>query len=124
FSNGLGLAYYAFCPPSEQQMLRAMVGDSERQLLSNREAGWLDWRVSQAKEHGYAMRDPITEPQNSGTIAVPIMVNNRVAATIGITYFRRGVTDAQLERYGHALRRTANAIAGQIASIDELSEPL
>jgi len=124
FSNGLGLAYYAFCPPSEQQMLLAMVGDSERELLNSREAGWLEWRVSQAKQLGYAMRDPITEPLNSGTIAVPIMANDRVAATIGITYFRRAVRKTQLERYGTALKTTADAIARQIASIDELSEPL
>lgn len=121
FSNGLGLAYYAFCPESERGMLTAMVGDLESDLLSNREDGWLDWRVRRAQEQGFAMRDPGTEPTNSGTIAVPIMVEDRVLATIGLTYFRRAVSDGDMANYVRALQRTASAISAQIASLEALA---
>ena len=89
-------------------------------LLSSREKGWLEWRVKRARERGFADRDPGTEPRNSGTIAVPIMLDERVAATIGITYFRRGVSAADAARYVQALKRTATAIAKQIVSLERV----
>jgi IclR family mhp operon transcriptional activator len=52
FSNALGLAYYAFCPESERQMLRTMIGGREDALLDEREKGWLEWRVQRAREQG------------------------------------------------------------------------
>lgn len=122
FSNGLGLAYYAFCPETERQMLRAMVGAQEDALLRSRESGWLEWRVERARSLGYADRDPGTEPRNSGTLAVPIMSGDRVAATIGLTYFRRAVSADDVGRYISALRRTAAAIEKQIASLESVGE--
>ncbi|WP_169798339.1 helix-turn-helix domain-containing protein [Sphingomonas soli] len=118
FSSALGMAYYAFCPESERRMLRKMVGDTEDALLKGREKGWLEWRVQRAREQGYAERDPGTEPRNSGTIAVPIMKGDRVAATIGLTFFRRGVQEDDTVRYVAALRRTALAIEHQMASFE------
>jgi len=121
-ANALGLAYYAFCPETERQMLRTMVGGREDELLGIRERGWLEWRVEQARAQGYAERDPGTEPRNSATLAVPIMIGERVAATIGITYFRRAVSVEDRARYIVALRRTAGAIERQIASLEPDSQ--
>jgi IclR family mhp operon transcriptional activator len=121
FSNGLGLAYYAFCPETERQMLRSMVGENEDALLGERERGWIEWRVQRARELGYAERDPGTEPRNSATLAVPIMAGERVAATIGLTYFRRAVSADDVVRYVAALRRTAGAIERQIAVLENVS---
>jgi IclR family transcriptional regulator, mhp operon transcriptional activator len=121
FSNALGLAYYAFCPEAEQQMLRAMIGNCENELLASRESDWLEWRVRRAREQGYAIRDPRTEPRNSGTIAVPIMNGDRVAATIGLTYFKRAVTEGDADRYVSALQKTAAAVEAQIASLEVVS---
>ncbi len=118
FSNALGLAYYAFCPDSERQMLLALAGDREQSLLAERERGWLDWRVQRAQALGYATRDPWQEPRNSGTIAVPIMAGDQVMATIGLTYFKRAVSDQDLEGYGATLKQTARAIAAQIVSLE------
>lgn len=118
FSNALGLAYYAFCPESERKMLRTMIGEREDALLDQREKGWLEWRVERAREQGYAERDPGTEPRNSGTIAVPIMKGERVAATIGLTFFRRAVSPEDTARYVAALRGTATGIERQIASLE------
>lgn len=118
FSNALGLAYYAFCPESERKMLRAMVGEREDALLGEREKDWIEWRVQCAREQGYAERDPGTEPRNSGTIAVPIMKGERVAGTIGLTFFRRGVSQDDTARYAAALRRTALSIERQITSLE------
>lgn len=120
-SNALGLAYYAFCPESERQMLRTMIGEREDALLGERETGWLEWRVQRAREQGYTERDPGTEPRNSGTVAVPIMAGERVAATIGLTYFRRAVSPEDTARYVTALRRTAKGIERQIASLESVT---
>ncbi len=122
FSNALGLAYFAFCPESEREMLRAMAFDRERELLATREQGWLDWRVKRARELGYAERDPGTEPRNSGTIAVPIKSGDRVAATIGLTFFKRAVSTEDAARYANALQRTAVAVEAQIISLKELGD--
>lgn len=117
FSNALGLAYFAFCPEAERQILLSMASDSDTALLADREPGWLDRRVSTARELGYAVRDARTEPRNSGTMAVPIMVGDRVAATIGLTYFRRAVSNEDAEIYAAALKRTAVSVQEQIVSL-------
>jgi IclR family mhp operon transcriptional activator len=121
FSNGLGLAYYAFCPEAERQMLRAMIGDREDELLASREPDWLEGRVRRAQEQGFATRDPRMEPRNSGTIAVPIMRGDRVAATIGLTYFRKAVSKEDASLYVAALQRTAVAVEQQIVSLEGVS---
>ncbi|WP_414902108.1 DNA-binding transcriptional regulator [Sphingomonas flavalba] len=118
FSNALGLAYYAFCPDSERRMLRNLAYEREADLLASRESGWLEWRVERARSQGYAERDPGTEPRNSGTLAVPIMIGDRVAAAIGLTFFRRAVSPDDARRYVVALQRTAAAIARQIGSLE------
>jgi len=122
FASGLGLAYYAFCPEVEREMLLAMVADKERALLESREPGWLDWRVQEARERGYATRDPRAEPRNSSTIAVPIMVGDRVTATIGLTFFRKAVGAEDAARYVAALRRTARAVEEQILRLGEVAD--
>lgn len=122
FSNALGMAYFAFCPEAEQQMLLSMADDRDKALLASREPGWLDWRIKSALELGYAVRDARTEPRNSGTIAVPIMTGDRVAATIGLTYFRRAVTRDDASVYAAALQRTALSVQEQIVSLASVGE--
>jgi len=116
FGNALGLAYYAFCPEAERESLFAMVAEKERALLESRETKWLEWRVKQAQDRGYAVRDPRMEPRNSATIAVPIMSGERVAATIGLTYFKKAVSNEVAVRFVTSLRNTAAAVEKQIAS--------
>ena len=52
--------------------------------------------VRSTRSRGFAERDPNVEPRNSGTIAVPIMTNGVVLATLGLTYFRSAVRRSTL----------------------------
>ena len=52
--------------------------------------------VRSTRSRGFAERDPNLEPTNSGTIAVPIMTNGVVLATLGRTYFRSAVQRSTL----------------------------
>ncbi len=122
FANALGLAYYAFSTEAERDMLLAMVADKERDLLVSREDGWLEGRVQQARARGYAVRDPRTEPRNSATIAVPIMHGDRVAATIGLTFFRKAVSAEDAELYVAALKRTAAMVGEQIVRLEDVGD--
>jgi IclR family mhp operon transcriptional activator len=113
-SRALGLAYFAFCPESEQAFLLRQLDPGDLALLAEREEGWLDQRVRRARTSGFAQRDPGVEPRNSNTVAVPIMVKDRVAATLGLTYFRAGASDHDISEFVTALQSTAREIAAQI----------
>lgn len=116
-SRALGLAYFAFCPDSERKLLLRQLDDGDRALLDERESGWLDWRVGTARQHGFAQRDPGVEPRNSDTVAVPIMVRGRVAATIGLTYFRVGASDGDVATFASALTTAAAEIGSRIEQL-------
>jgi IclR family mhp operon transcriptional activator len=92
-SRALGRAYLAYCPTEERQLLVLMLGASvhpeDRPANLARAVQQL---VRSTRARGYAERDPNVEPRNSGTIAVPIMVDGQVLATLGLTYFRSAVS--------------------------------
>jgi IclR family mhp operon transcriptional activator len=119
-SRALGLAYFAFCPESEGAFLLRQLDPGDVALLAEREAGWLDQRVRRARAAGFAQRDPGVEPRNSDTVAVPIMVKERVAGTLGLTYFRAGASDRDIVEFVGALQSTAREISAQI---ERLSPP-
>lgn len=116
-SRALGLAHFAFCPPHEQALLLRQLDDGDRALLRDRETSWLSRRVEQARSQGYTQRDPGVEPRNSDTVAVPIMVRERVAATIGLTYFRVGASDADVATFASSLRAAASEIGERIEQL-------
>jgi IclR family transcriptional regulator, mhp operon transcriptional activator len=91
-SRALGRAYLAYCPPEERRllvrMLSASVNAEDRPENVVRAVRHL---VRATRSRGFAERDPNVEPRNSGTIAVPIMANTVVLATLGLTYFRSAV---------------------------------
>ena len=117
-SRALGLAHFAFSPDAERRLLLRQLDEGDRALLQQRESGWLEWRVDAARRQGYAQRDPGVEPRNSDTVAVPIRVRGRVAATIGLTYFRVGASDGDVATFVSALQ-TASAEIGE--RIEQLS---
>lgn len=116
-SRALGLAYFAFCPADEQAFLLRHIDAADQQLLDEREQGWLEHRVAQARARGYTQRDPGVEPRNSDTIAVPVMNRERVVATLGVTFFRIGANNQDLSEFVTALQTTAGEISAQIARL-------
>ncbi len=88
--HALGLAYLAFCPEEQQNMLikvlmRREEGTSAK--IAEKEA-LLRRKLLTVRNQGYADRDADMEPRSSNTIAMPVMNENRVLGTLGITYYR------------------------------------
>ena len=88
--RALGRAYLAFCPVSERSMLLDMLGrsqESEDKLAVDRKRALA--LLAAIRKQGFAERDPMVEPRSSGTVALPITVNQRVLTnymntTVGI----------------------------------------
>ena len=93
-SRALGKAYLAFCDPAVQREIVNLVNaqrKKEGQTLWSVERVMRD--LERVVERGYALRDPGVRPVSS-TIAVPVYENDRVLASIGITW----ITSALSER--------------------------
>jgi IclR family mhp operon transcriptional activator len=116
-SRALGLAYFAFCSDDEQRLLIRHLDEQDRALLQMRESGWLEHRVATARRRGFAQRDPGVEPNNSDTVAVPIAARGRIAATLGLTYFRVGASDQEVATFAEALKGAASEISKQIQQL-------
>jgi IclR family mhp operon transcriptional activator len=94
-SRGLGRAYIAFCPKEERQLLVRMLASSKyREDRPKNLTAIVQHLVRSIRAKGFAERDPNVEPKSSNTIAVPVMVDGRVLATLGLTYFRSAVSPA------------------------------
>ena len=94
----LGRAYLACCPDEEREILVESLRKSTNpeDKPANLEATVAGVRAFVAK-HGYAIRDPQVEPKSSSTIAMPIFHDDRVLATIGLTYYRSAVSASTLD---------------------------
>lgn len=91
-----GRAYLAFCKQDERDILIGMIdrdGDAETaRQVDRRIVGHV---LAETRRKGYAMRDTALDPR-TGTVAVPILHDERIVATIGITYFTRALTTRQI----------------------------
>ena len=109
--RALGRAYLAFCPEEERRILVEFMKvstDPENRLLSEEE---IDRLVATARRKGFAERDDAVEPRSSATVAVPLMLGERVLATFGITYFRSAVTTPEARaKLVYPLKEAAAAI--------------
>lgn len=118
-SRGLGRAYLAYCPKEERQLLVRMLSalpdlESRPDDLPRAVAQM----VRSVRVKGFAERLPLAEPRSSNTIAVPIMTEGRVLATIGLTYFRSAVSRADLtEQLVPALKEAVLGIERSIQAM-------
>lgn len=118
-ARGLGRAYLAFCPRAERDLLVHMLEKSPdpEDCPANLKAV-VRGLVKTIRARGYAERDPDVEPVSSSTVAVPIMADNRVLATMGITYFRSAVPRAKLlEQIVHPLKDAAHGVEQSIIAM-------
>jgi IclR family mhp operon transcriptional activator len=96
-SRALGRAYLAYCPSEERRLLVRMLSASgNAEDHPDNLARAVRQLVRSTRSRGFAERDPNVEPRNSGTIAVPIMAESLVLATLGLTYFRSAVRRSTL----------------------------
>jgi IclR family transcriptional regulator, mhp operon transcriptional activator len=118
-TRGMGLAYLAFTPKDEFELILDMLRKSdnpEDELAHHpQKLGGLGARV---RERGYATRSPEVEPRNSDTIAVPIFnESERVVASLGLTYFISafGSQNEACERYVPILKAASREISRDLA---------
>lgn len=91
-SRAMGRAYLAFCPRDERQLLVHMLAQSKYpEDHPPNLADVVQSLVQSTRRRGYATRDPHVEPTSSSTVSLPIMSDERVLATIGLTFFRSAV---------------------------------
>lgn len=114
-SRAMGRAYLAFCSAQEQEMLLEVVSRShhpEDGLAQDREA--VRAMLDRTRERGYALRDAAVRPV-SGTLAVPVMANEFVAASIGLTWFSSALTTERVvERYLGRMQDVARRISEKL----------
>ncbi|NVO13368.1 MAG: DNA-binding transcriptional regulator [Rhodoplanes sp.] len=118
-SRGLGRAYLAWCPRAERDLLVRMLETSQdpedhppdlHAVVRN--------LVRTVRARGFAERDPSTEPMSSSTVAMPIMADGRVLATVGLTYFRSAVPRSKLiEQIVQPLKEARVRIEESIAAM-------
>ena len=93
-------------------------GEGEDKLATDRKRALA--LLATVRRQGFAERDPMVEPRSSNTIAVPIIVNARVLATVGMTYFTSALGRADLvQRYVPLLKGLADNIAASVSSLQE-----
>ena len=111
--HALGLAYLAFCPKNEQEILMRTLGHlniikgnslNEKEIL-------LKKSLQRVHQQGFSERNPETEPRSSNTIAVPIIGENRVLGTLGLTYFRSAYNNFEAtQKFVSTLQKAAKSI--------------
>lgn len=85
-----GRAYLAFCPKAEQtHLLKVLAKDED---LSAADLVGIKQELTQICANKFARRAPVLQGQTS-TLAVPVWVENRLVATLGVTYFKNAVPD-------------------------------
>jgi IclR family mhp operon transcriptional activator len=117
--RALGRAYLAFCPTGERAMLLDLLARSahpEDSLAADRRRAQA--LLSAVRKQGFAERDPMVEPRSSGTIAVPIMAEGKVLATVGVTYFTSALKRPDLVQiYVPLVQGLARKIGGSVAAL-------
>ena len=117
-SRAMGRAYLAFCPASERAILFDLLTHSENPEDNfARESGSIDALLRRIRSQGFAERHPLIDP-GSGTIAVPIVVGDKVLATVGMTFFSSALPQAErVESYVPRLQELARSVATTVASL-------
>ncbi|MBS0247581.1 MAG: DNA-binding transcriptional regulator [Proteobacteria bacterium] len=117
--RALGRAYVAFCPSQERRDLIDMLTKSpEAEDAPARDRARTLAMLSAVRRQGHAERDPLVEPRSSGTIAVPIIVDNKVLATAGMTYFKSAVRPEEIAaRYVPAMTALGSSIATSVQAL-------
>ena len=123
--HALGLSYLAFCPKNEQEILMRALGHlnmlkgnalNEREIL-------LKQSLQRIHQQGFSERNPETEPRSSNTIAVPIIGENRVLGTLGLTYFRSAYNNFEAtQKFVSTLQKAAKSISKNAQELVKLAD--
>jgi len=94
-SRAMGRCYLAHCSPNERRIIFEII----KQSGNDEDRRWLDLHnlaeiLRTVRKQGYATRDRTIEPRSS-TMAVPVMGNGRVIASLGLTWISVAMTEAR-----------------------------
>jgi len=121
-SRALGRAYLAFCDNEEQKIILdalALSNNVEDEPTRDRVA--FQALLQDIRSNGYATRSRTVRPV-SQTIAVPIFVQNRVVATVGLTFFSSVLTDKKaIATYLADLQELARNVSTRLQQLDNPS---
>ncbi len=111
-SRAIGRCYLAHCSDNERKIILDIIrqsGDPEdRDALDPRKLSRI---LRTVREQGYALRDRTLNPRSS-TMAVPVMSNDRVIASLGLTWITVAMTEERaVELFYPKLVETARRIS-------------
>lgn len=115
-TRALGRAYLAWCPEEEREiLLRMLAASTDPEDNPPHLHRVVRGMIATVRRQGYALRDPKVEPRSSNTVAVPIMLGDHVAGTIGLSFFRSAVAHRALtEELVPALKQAAKEITASM----------
>jgi IclR family transcriptional regulator, mhp operon transcriptional activator len=107
-----GRAYLAFCSPEQRDCLLEILSRSSREedrLAKSRAE--VDRILEEAREQGYAMASRTRRVSEQVALAVPVLIEDRVIATVAVRYAASAVpARTAVERFVPKLRDTAQKI--------------
>jgi IclR family mhp operon transcriptional activator len=90
-TSAMGRAYLAHCPPDElDEHLARFAKDPKREFGPDQEHRFR-LLLDQARQEGYAARDPKTKPYRTTTLAMPIHEGDHVRAMISISFYKTAI---------------------------------
>jgi IclR family mhp operon transcriptional activator len=113
-----GRAYLAWCPDEErEQILRNLALAREPGFEIIKEPKRLDDLLAETRRRGYGLRFG-EDPVETGAIAVPIKLGDRVLGCVNVTFIRRSTApEAVAERCLSAMLQAASDIAAGAATL-------
>lgn len=117
--SALGLAYIAFCPDRERELILARLAASDQpDSKLARDAAYVDRLLADVRARGYGFREGGISPK-TGSIAVPVMHGTRAIASINIHYILSALSMQQVvDTYLQPMREAAEEIERGLASAD------
>lgn len=112
-THAMGRAYLAYSAENERAiMLSILRGQRGGDMMFDDES--IAAMIARVRERGYALRDPLSNPQSS-TVAVPVFEGGRVVATLGCTWIMAAMTvDQAVQRYVRGLKGIARDISWRL----------
>ncbi len=113
-SSATGRAYLAFCAPAEHDSLLDGLARStqEENTLARPPRTEIDRELEQIKQQGFAMTTRTRRSTEEASIAVPVLLRDRVLAVLTVRFTATAVpTKTGIERFLPKLRHCAAKMA-------------
>ncbi|HTN63489.1 MAG TPA: IclR family transcriptional regulator C-terminal domain-containing protein [Devosia sp.] len=96
YTSAMGRAYMAFCSETERERLIARFKTNPALNFDAAEEAHYRQLLARIRQNGFASRAPHTEPRRNITIALPIRYEEKVLASITVSFFITAVPRNQI----------------------------